>query len=374
MKIPRECAQGFTLLEVLVVLAISSIVMTAIFAVFDNSNKSYMLQEDIAKLQQNLRIAKTYIESDLRMTGYGVTIQNFEYDEVVLDPISVENNVKGQSGILGATDKLSLVYIDDCCSDVPKTKASCADLPQLLLDGKKPPSSSAANVKENLGVSPYSRWDQGCSCNGVDYDSPHFGFQVIVRAPDDSMSGVALINQVIRGGVGSGSSLLNHPYKIGKKLYKNKTLNEYPDGSTINFGFVSHIKYYVDDELFFRREGTNGSAIKISENIEDVQYSFCGDYNGDGKVSLDFNPAKPDDSSDDWFDEKNLTGGTMSAADMAKIRFVRVSILGRTDHEHQGMKDSRPAIEDHAASTQVDGFHRRLLSFTVKIRNLGLNE
>lgn len=66
----HKCHKGFTLIELLVVLAISSIVMTAMYSAYHSQHKSYLIQEQVAALQQNLRSARLILEKDLRMAGY----------------------------------------------------------------------------------------------------------------------------------------------------------------------------------------------------------------------------------------------------------------------------------------------------------------
>ena len=60
---------GFTLIEILVALVLSIIVMAAIYSTFHSQQKSYMVQEQVAAMQQNLRAAMFYMEREIRMAG-----------------------------------------------------------------------------------------------------------------------------------------------------------------------------------------------------------------------------------------------------------------------------------------------------------------
>jgi len=62
--------QGITLVELLVYMAIVGIVMGAIYTTFLRQQDSYLVQERVAILQQNLRGAMAMIASDLKMAGY----------------------------------------------------------------------------------------------------------------------------------------------------------------------------------------------------------------------------------------------------------------------------------------------------------------
>ena len=65
--------KGFTLVEILVAMVISGFVMTAIYATYQSQQRSYILQDEIAKMQQNLRAAMFMMTSELRMAGYDPT-------------------------------------------------------------------------------------------------------------------------------------------------------------------------------------------------------------------------------------------------------------------------------------------------------------
>ena len=61
--------QGFTLVEILIVLLISSIVMSAVFIAYSNQQKTYVQSENLADLQQNLRAALLIMTSEIREAG-----------------------------------------------------------------------------------------------------------------------------------------------------------------------------------------------------------------------------------------------------------------------------------------------------------------
>lgn len=61
--------EGFTIIELLVAMAISLIVMTAIYSSYRTQQKSYILQEQIANMQQNLRSAMFFMAREIRMAG-----------------------------------------------------------------------------------------------------------------------------------------------------------------------------------------------------------------------------------------------------------------------------------------------------------------
>ena len=61
---------GFTMVELLVVLAVSSIVFTLIYQAYRAQLKSHTTQQELVEMQQNLRAALYLMEREIRMAGY----------------------------------------------------------------------------------------------------------------------------------------------------------------------------------------------------------------------------------------------------------------------------------------------------------------
>ena len=68
-KLTMKNQNGFTLTELLVALAISGVVMAGIYSAYYSQQKSYVTQEQVVAMQQNLRAAMYYMEREIRMAG-----------------------------------------------------------------------------------------------------------------------------------------------------------------------------------------------------------------------------------------------------------------------------------------------------------------
>jgi type IV pilus assembly protein PilW len=75
MKNHAVLCRGFTLIEVMVAVAVFGIISTAIYATYHNQQRIYLDQEKIVEMQQNVRAALFFIERDVRMMGYDPTEQ-----------------------------------------------------------------------------------------------------------------------------------------------------------------------------------------------------------------------------------------------------------------------------------------------------------
>jgi len=63
--------KGMTLVELLIVLAVGSILMGAMLGAFINQQKSYAVQDQVIDMQQGLRAAVDRMTREIRMAGYG---------------------------------------------------------------------------------------------------------------------------------------------------------------------------------------------------------------------------------------------------------------------------------------------------------------
>lgn len=65
--------KGFTLPEILVAMAIASVVMAGIYSAYSSQQRSYIVQEQVAGMQQNVRASMDLMEREIRMAGYDPT-------------------------------------------------------------------------------------------------------------------------------------------------------------------------------------------------------------------------------------------------------------------------------------------------------------
>ena len=63
-------SQGFTLTELMIAVAIFSIVSGVIYAAYQHQQNSYITQEQVADMQQNIRSALFLLAQDIKMAGF----------------------------------------------------------------------------------------------------------------------------------------------------------------------------------------------------------------------------------------------------------------------------------------------------------------
>jgi type IV pilus assembly protein PilW len=61
---------GFTLVEIMITLAISGIIMAAVYSAYISQQRTYLAQEQVVEMQQNVRASLSLLTKDIRMAGY----------------------------------------------------------------------------------------------------------------------------------------------------------------------------------------------------------------------------------------------------------------------------------------------------------------
>jgi len=63
--------KGITLIELLIALVISALLVAALYRTFVGQQKTYIVQEQVVDMQQNVRVAINRMMSEIRMAGFG---------------------------------------------------------------------------------------------------------------------------------------------------------------------------------------------------------------------------------------------------------------------------------------------------------------
>ena len=96
---------GFTLVELLIALAISGVIMAGVYSAFKTQQDSYLAQEQVAEVQQNLRASIDYMVRSLRMAGFDPEHSgNFGITDVRSRDLDNNLNVNGSPAITFEVD------------------------------------------------------------------------------------------------------------------------------------------------------------------------------------------------------------------------------------------------------------------------------
>jgi prepilin-type N-terminal cleavage/methylation domain-containing protein len=91
-----------TLIELLIALVLSSILIAALYRTLISQQKTYTIQDQVADMQQNVRIAMGQMTREIRMAGYGGDI------------LSVFGNINGFTNIITpASNAITILLADE---------------------------------------------------------------------------------------------------------------------------------------------------------------------------------------------------------------------------------------------------------------------
>ena len=86
---PRRVSEGFSLLEVLVSILITTVVTLLVFQLFQRNEAAFRDQTTIFEMQQGARLVLSQIADEIRMAGQGVPVYAAGFDAADSDAISV---------------------------------------------------------------------------------------------------------------------------------------------------------------------------------------------------------------------------------------------------------------------------------------------
>ena len=337
---PGRREGGFTMVELLIAMAVASIVAMSGFALFSQSNWSYQVQENVGEAQQNARVAMDRIVRDIRTAGFGLPKTSYT--------ISFPDGA-------GTIDFDSPITVSDS-STGPDT---------ITILGIGFEAGDLVPVAEN----------QNKKGDSYICYSPTTSAEKILNADgsiDDTRKYVN-VDGTFYATLKTGEPL--EACGSGKKLYLDSPPNLKADFNSGTVYIIQAVEYSIATDLtgcsaanpclasedFSALRGTGRQL--LAENIEDIQFAYGLDDGDDGVL----------DSAIDCATGASATLGfkcSPLSTEEDDIRAVRVTLSARTrNKDPKGATFTRPAIENHPESDPPDNYRRRVLTKVVKLRN-----
>jgi prepilin-type N-terminal cleavage/methylation domain-containing protein len=334
-KVKKE--SGFSLIELLIAIALGVIVLAVIFSTFKSQQDSYLLQGQVSMAQQNLRAALYMITRDIQMAGYYTSFVDAEYssdwddnpktsDVAIMPLIYLINNAKGIPDVKDGTDILVIV------------KAS--DKYRRLEAGEKGNPGDPATA--GLILASWVKNGKVKDARDLDGDG-EIDLKYYTGAGHTKYA--ILVKEDLRRAevfeVGADNSF----------IFKSGLVEAYGEGDSIHK--LDVIMYLIDNSdpahpcLSRRNIGTDNSFSVIAEDMDDLQFEFIL---RDGSIT---------DNLDD-------------SSNIPSVRAVKAYLITRSETTLKGYTD--PGTYDMGAAgiyKPADSYVRRLLSSTVKTRNIG---
>ena len=335
---------GFTLVELLVAMAVSGIVAAAIFTVFKSQQDSYIVQEDVAAMQQNLRAGMSMLSHDVRMAGHGPISWGG------IKGIYIYNNNNNP-------DQIDIIYVDP---SVHTTITQPMLSPTAVLD-----VDSTNDFFDN---------DLAIITDGNNASllkiTPVQGSKLKHKPIAGNINPPGGHNIFPSGGYASGSDVYKVRYDVSYRINTNDPL---------------HPRLAIN---FYGPNGAGGYQ-PLANNIEAIGFACAYDSNDDGKLdtsssghilwAIDSNNDGQLDTLLDTNDDgvidinDNPSGIALSnPVSIDQIRSVKIWLLARSRRPDRSYINKNTYVVANKRITPGDNYRRRLLVTTVTCRNMGL--
>jgi prepilin-type N-terminal cleavage/methylation domain-containing protein len=250
--------KGVTLIELVIYIAIVSVVMLAIYEAFRNQQNSYLVQEGVAIMQQNLRGGMFMITNDIQMAGYYTSYDPQEFPfPVDLDNADLDfNDLTGSDTIrplVASNAGGNLVLI---MADRDNFRAMAAG--ESAKPSAAPPAQIQMSVENDIGLNDtFFMVSQPITAGAPDtitvtLPGTDFKESYIYDAIDTSKSDFVARAQIIRYRL-AGTNLVRETFGAAGRT--SETMAEYVSGLTVGF--------FVEDEVVGEVwVGTNTSGTK----------------------------------------------------------------------------------------------------------------
>lgn len=305
----RDCG-GFTLVEILVTVPLALLVMAGIYRTFKVQQDSYLIQDQVTGMQQNLRGALHLITRDLLMAGYLSVLDTH--------PHPVNWDARG-----GTVNKRAIIIGRDnvyAPGDGIKDYTDTIVIVKASDEGRSlTPGESAAGVEVQL------------TSLDVDLNTEGKRFGLLVK---QDYSGADFFEvKSLSGNKITTATGLSEAYGPGDRIYRADLIAYRIDEKSPGHLLRANIGQY------------NGYQV-VAENIENLQVRYQLE-NGT------------------WADDP---GGAEPS-----IRAVQVLLMGRTEKPQRGYRDTETyTLANSPPLKPNDAYRRKTLSTIVKTRNIGL--
>lgn len=415
----RKREAGFTLAELLVALAVTTILLLAVLATLDLNSRIARAQTNVSDMQQSSRVAQDQIVRLLRMAGRGslplADAQPFPdgvafavRDNVVDNQFLVAGDtdtrilpgsdvltVRGVFGVLYQINSAASVTYDNPADPTRGTLTVLATTPggatqdltplKTAIEKKIPEAILLAGAADD-GIHALVELDPNPGASVVETNRVVLGFKIKGGEKTDAYG------KLSSGGSFPRTSLQNVAFAGIVEEYRFYVREEHAvtaDRSSDLTPKLALARFYPGTDLPYNGDGANARQ-DLADNILDLQVAFGFDSSNGGRRSDDVDNTGTDDTiletadgiNDDWLYNASADkpgDAVWQAVPRPALQYVRVTTVARTDrrdHDYQAPlltrnEDHSYATTDTATNTSAARMYRRRTQRTVvDVRNL----
>ena len=337
------------MVELMVALVITLILLSGIGQIFLGSKKSFVIQNNLARIQENGRYAMDVVVSDLRRAGYWGGNADI-------------NNITGSEGINpAATEACTIANPDDWARMLNRS------IYGLDLTGNEKPSDTGSDYSciQDAGATPYVRGD-------------------VVLMRYAHASAVGSISKPLPCAAGSTIALCYpNEYFLRSSLFRGRLFKGSDSEDTENTlvapavrtaELVAHA-YYIGTSnntsacpadgavpTLFRIELSSAglTAEEIAYGVDNLQIKYGVDSSGDGVINR-------------YYDGDDIDSTDAAKPDWEDVVATRVWLLVRAECPETGYTNDNAYAMGNESYTPADtagrGYRRKLYTSTIHMRN-----
>ncbi len=331
----NKSSAGFTLVELMASVVISLVILAGVVQSVLASKSMYMMQEEMARIQENSRFALDVLTTDIRMAGYTSCGGSATVTNVIMDTDDWDNGYPGIYGLEGGIDSIPSSFTNPLADqDIVVVRSGDTDIRMKV-------SNHAHGI---------------ASIDAVDGHEVDSGAIMIIA--NASCQNIGLFR-----GAGVSVDEVSHAIGLGN-CYQNLTFggscssapvglgSAYGPGSTLIPMNIRAFYIATNGEgvpsLFMKPVAADGSSDReeLVEGVEGMQLSYGVDTDTNGEVDR-FQIAS-------------------DVADWDSVKAVRVQLLMRSI----GTLNGGDISVDFNGHNYTDRHMRQVVSSTVMLRNL----
>jgi len=320
---PSRTVAGFTLIELLVAVALGMVILAGLFRTFKVQHDSYVVQDQVSAMQQNLRAAMYLITRDLQMAGY---YTNFDRNTRQLDWNDLDGDSNPANNMETGRALIFAVNDDTAAGNSIKDNTDVIVIVKAGSEGRTLTAGEGASAGQ---ITLSSRDLDGDGTADLNNTGKKFGLLV---KEDLSFADLFQVDSA-SGGINPPGGLTEN-YASGDTVYRTDI-----------------IIYRVTDDathpcLVRKNLGDDSGYQVIAENIDNLQFRYI------------------------------LNDGTETedpAGNQARVRAVEVLLVARTAFAQRGYRDTSSIVFGGTTiPAPNDSYRRKTLNSIVKTRNVGL--
>lgn len=310
--------KAFSLVELLIVIVISSILLASLASIFVSQSKTYSKYSDIAEIQQAGKAVLDYMAREIRMAGAGLTDRDYAFkggstvatfahissinSSTGTDAIRIRGNFQGVFGIISTIG--TSVQDDD---------------------------TSMETVR--LAYRERAKFSKGNYITVNDISRSEIRY---IYASNTNTNSVSFNN-------GDG---FTYDHKKG-----------------VFFNGIQELRYYVSSTgILYRNNFESNGNQPVLDNVEDLQFQYAMDVNNDGYI-------------DGWVNNIGDTltvNGVNYVTSLSMLKQVNIWLLvrGSVISDTVDTKTYVMGDKSYTPSTSVNKYKRMLFNTTVTIRNI----